>query len=111
VQGIDDIHQSLLILFGTIPGEDPFRPTFGVDLSQFLDKPITVATPAIVATISDAIALWEPRITVVSIESTYLQNQPAQLVIAITWQANLPNSQVSPASVGMQVTTWAVGGK
>lgn len=109
VQGTDDIHQCLLTLFATVPGEDPFRPTFGVDLTQFLDKPIAVATPAIVATISQAIAQWEPRIKVDSISAAYSPIQPSQLVISVTWEPALPLGQATAFSIGTQVTTWATG--
>lgn len=111
VQAIDDIHQCLLILIGTLPGEDPFRPTFGVDLTQFLDRPIEVAAPAIVATVSQAIATWEPRIVVQSITAAYNDLVPAQLVISITWEAALPASQAAALSIGAQVTVWTTGGK
>lgn len=67
-QSYADVHQCLKIIFSTIPGEDPFRPTFGCDLTQFLDRPLTVAIPAIIGAISAAIADWEPRITLESVD-------------------------------------------
>jgi uncharacterized protein len=106
VQAIEDIHQSLKILFGTIPGEDPFRPTFGVDLTQFLDKPVTIITPVVVSVVKKAIALWEPRIILVSVTPSYSQDEPSQLSVSLIWKPNLSSDQLA----GTQTTTILVGG-
>lgn len=109
VQGIADIHQCLKILFGTIPGQDPFRPTFGVDLTAFLDMPISVALPAIVATVTAAVKQWEPRLTLQSISAAYSQDNPGRLGVTVVWQPNTPSAATS-AIIGNQTTSFNVGG-
>src|SRR5438105_3351057 len=67
VQGIDDIDQCIAIILTTPKGSDPLRTTFGADLWHYIDNPISVAIPSIVREVSAAIAMWEPRVTVQSI--------------------------------------------
>lgn len=109
VQGLDDIHQCLKIIFGTVPGEDPFRPTFGCDLTQFLDLPLPVAIPRVAAAVAAAIA-WEPRVTLESVVTQPNINVPGQLIVAITWRPNLGLINQPSAIIGSQTTTLTVGG-
>ena len=111
-QALGDVHQTLQIIFSTIPGEDPFRPTFGCDLTQFLDRPLTVAIPAIVGAISAAIADWEPRISVTNIDVTASLEVIGQLAVVITWQPNLGLINQANSVLGnlTQTTVIKVGG-
>ena len=111
-QALGDVHQTLQIIFSTIPGEDPFRPTFGCDLTQFIDQPLTVAIPAIVATVSAAIATWETRIKVTEIDVTASTTIIGQLSVSITWQPDLGliNQKNSVFGNQTQTTVIAVGG-
>lgn len=110
VQALADVHQCLKIIFSTIPGEDPFRPTFGCDLTQFLDLPLPAAIPALVATVSNAIATWEPRITVQSVTAAANPDVPGQLLATIVWEPNLGLINQPNAMIGTQTTTIPVGG-
>lgn len=91
VQGIEEINQCIYIILGTIKGSDPFRPDFGSDVFDFIDKPISVAGPGMVNAITDAIAKWEPRIAITSItyESQPQSGRnpaiPAGLIFHIGW--------------------------
>src|SRR5258708_39684476 len=67
VQGVNDVHQCIQIILTTPKGADPLRPTFAVDLWQYLDAPINLATPAIVREVTEAILRWEPRGEVVGV--------------------------------------------
>jgi phage baseplate assembly protein W len=109
-QALADVHQTLKIIFSTVPGEDPFRPTFGCDLSQWLDKPITVAAPAIVAAVTAAIQAWEPRISVVGVVAALNPSVVGQLIVKITWQPNLGLLSQSSTTIGAKTTTIPVGG-
>ena len=44
VFGEDDIHQAILIILSTNPGERVMRPTFGAGLNSFVFEPVSVAT-------------------------------------------------------------------
>jgi phage baseplate assembly protein W len=111
-QALGDVHQTLQIIFSTIPGEDPFRPTFGCDLTQFLDRPLTAAIPAIVGAVSAAIATWEPRISVTNIDVTASTTNIGQLAVSITWQPNLGLINQANSVLGnlTQTTVIKVGG-
>ncbi len=113
VQALDDVHQCIKIIFSTIPGEDPFRPTFGCDLTSFLDKPINTVIPAIVATVTAEIATWEPRISVVSIDVTTSTQNPGKITVTINWKPNLGTINQESTTLGTmtQTTTFSIGGK
>lgn len=110
VQGIEDIHQCLKILFGTVPGEDPWRPTFGLNPALFIDMPLAAAVPVITSEIADGIATWEPRITLVSVTASYSQNNIGQLTITVIWQPNLGTQSPAASTIGLQTTTFTVPG-
>lgn len=63
VQGPEDVAQSIAILLSTPRGSSPLRPLFGCDAWMYLDKPLQVARPLILAGVVEAIRLWEPRAT------------------------------------------------
>lgn len=67
VQGIAELRQAMRIVLMTPIGSDPHRPDFGCDLWRRLDLPITTARPSITRDVVDALAEWEPRITVKSV--------------------------------------------
>jgi uncharacterized protein len=110
VQALADIHQCIKIIFGTVPGEDPFRPTFGCDLTQYLDLPLPAAIPALVASVSNAIKMWEPRITVESISAQPNLSSTGQIVVTVVWTPNLGLINQPNAIIGSQTTTLAIGG-
>lgn len=112
VQAIDDVHQCLKIIFGTQPGEDPSRPTFGCDLTKYLDMPLPAAIPAIVAEVASAVGTWEPRVVVQSVSAAANLQVMGQLLVAIVWQPNLGliGQQTSVVGIPPQTTTIAVGG-
>ena len=109
-QALGDVHQTLQIIFSTIPGEDPFRPTFGCDLTQFLDRPLTAAIPAIIGTISAAISDWEPRITLESVDVVASTTNIGTLDVTINWKPNMGSSSSATTTIGTESTTISVGG-
>jgi uncharacterized protein len=67
--GEDNITQSLRILLSTGPGERVNRHGWGAGLSRYLYQPNTLDTHTLIArTISDAVAKWEPRVRLESVE-------------------------------------------
>lgn len=85
VQGINDIHQCILIILSTQRGSDPLRPLFGADLTPFHDLPMTQAIPGIINEIITAIGNWEPRVKISKI--TYKVNY-SQVTFSIDWTVN-----------------------
>lgn len=70
VTDLDDIIQCVLIILSTNKGSDPFRPEFGFNLNELVDKPVNFVIPNGKLGILDALAQWEPRVTVRRIEHT-----------------------------------------
>ena len=93
VEGLADVDQCIRIILTTPKGTDPFRPTFGCDLWQYLDLPINIATAHIVREVYEAITTWEPRAIVESVTVTPLLDETSQsgahLNVVIVWQVNL----------------------
>jgi phage baseplate assembly protein W len=63
-----DIHESLLILFGTLPGERVLQPKFGLDLSPLLFEPLTTTLRTLLKErISTTLLIHEARIRVLEL--------------------------------------------
>ena len=61
---IDDIQQSLRILFTTDLGERLLHPTYGCDLRRYLFEPLNASTTALIKElVRNAILYHEPRIS------------------------------------------------
>jgi hypothetical protein len=67
VEGLEDIHQCLLIILSTPWGSDPLRPRFALDLMAYLSRAFTVVGPAFKRDVVLAIAQWEPRARVLGL--------------------------------------------
>ena len=95
VEGLDDVEQCVRIILTTPKGADPLRPTFGSDLWQYIDYPIDVAVPSIVREVTEAITLWEPRITLTSVTAAPDPNTVGRLMLTITWRLQLGSALTS----------------
>lgn len=71
VEGLDDIAQCIRIILETPLGSDPHRPDFGSNLFLYLDWPQNRVTPHLVREAYAAIAKWEPRIGLISINVAF----------------------------------------
>lgn len=82
----------MAIILTTPLGSDPFRPTFGID-AGLLDKPLTQSASAIVAAVTAAIAAWEPRAEVISVNVAL---SSGNLTVTIEWQlVSMPSSSAT----------------
>ncbi len=101
VQSLADVGQAIAIILGTMPGEDPWRPTFGCDLTQFIDRPLPAAMPAIVAAVATAIETWEPRVKVLKVTAVAGgAAAPATLTVSVTWQIDLGTNATPSGTIG-----------
>ena len=67
--GTEKVRESIWIILDTEPGERIMRPTFGCGLRRYLGEPNTVAVRALIRhDVELALALWEPRIDVASVD-------------------------------------------
>ena len=81
-EGVDDINQCIAIILLTRKGTVPHRPTFGSDIYKYIDYPVNEAIPNIVREATDAITLWETRITINSIK---VEIEQSNLTVKIEW--------------------------
>jgi Bacteriophage baseplate protein W len=109
VQGVADVNQCVGIILTTPRGSDPLRPTFAANLWQFIDYPINSVLPAVVQEVTQALTLWEPRITIVSITAQPVIDDTVQsgahLDVAVTWQLKLAVNGRGAAPQGTVQTT------
>jgi uncharacterized protein len=109
VQGLADVNQCVGIILTTPKGSDPLRPTFAVDLWQFIDYPINSLLAAVVREVTEALTLWEPRITLVAITAQPVIDNTLQsgahLNVSVTWQLKLTTNGVGAGAIASIQTT------
>jgi phage baseplate assembly protein W len=72
VVGLDDLHQAIRIIVLTPKLSVPTEPEKFCDALDYIDRPPAIAIPNITREIWDALAKWEPRIVVETVEVTQL---------------------------------------
>jgi phage baseplate assembly protein W len=71
VGGMELVRQSIETILDTDPGERVMRPLLGCGLQRYLMAPNTAATrTGIRQDVTEALALWEPRIRVIDVSVT-----------------------------------------
>jgi phage baseplate assembly protein W len=87
VSGNEDIEQSIRIILSTRPGERVMRPTFGCPVQDLLFEPKSAATASLLQEmVYAALAMWEPRIEVKSVNVTDDDEQPGALLAEIEYE-------------------------
>lgn len=82
VEGIDDINQCIANIIKTRKGSVPHRPTFGSNVYQYVDYPISEAIPNIIREATDSITEWEPR---VEIKQMTASSEKEKITLKIEW--------------------------
>jgi hypothetical protein len=89
----DDVHQAIILILGTNPGERIMRPDFGAGLNRFVFEPITATTThAIETRVSEALIDWEARIDVLEVTVTADRSTRNQLLITIRYRIRATNT-------------------
>lgn len=109
VQGTADVDQCIRIILTTPKGSDPLRPMFAADIWQYIDYPINAAIPAIVREVTQAITLWEPRVTLRGVKVQPVTDDSTQsgahLEVTVSWQLKLSTTaRTPPPSLTAQTT-------
>lgn len=87
VSGYEDIRQSLLILFKTLPGERVMRQGYGCDLNQFMFANISAGlTTEIESQIYDSILRCEPRAEVTEVAINQLATALNHLQVQVVYR-------------------------
>jgi Gene 25-like lysozyme. len=84
---VRSVLQNIAIILTTRQQSIPMYRDFGPPM-RFLDKPIPVAMPMSIAELSDAIAQFEPRATLVSVSFTADENNPGKLTPIVEVEIN-----------------------
>lgn len=84
--GPDKVLQSIRIILDTEPGERVMRPTFGCGLRKYLMKPNSLETRALIQNdVQNALATFEPRIDVSSVQVLPVPLEPSRVDIHIAY--------------------------
>jgi phage baseplate assembly protein W len=99
-----DIHQSLHILFGTLPGERPLQPGYGLDMTPLLFEPLSTTLRTLLEDrIRTTLLVHEPRIRVLDLVVDDSQALEGVLNIRLEYAVRSTNSRfnlVYPYYVG-----------
>jgi len=94
VAGADDIHQSLQILLGTVPGERVMQEAFGCDLhSQVFAEVDQGLVNTITHLVKDAIIDFEARIDLDGVDVQRSTTEAACLLISVQYTVRATNSR------------------
>jgi phage baseplate assembly protein W len=94
VSGVEDIRQSLEILFATERGERVLQEDFGSDLSRYLFEEIDRdLIQNLTSLISDAILYHEPRIRLNDLEISEAEAEAGLLLINLDFTVRSTNSR------------------
>ncbi len=92
--GIDEINNSLKILFSTSLGERVMFSAFGCDMNEFLFESIDLTLKTqLKELIKEAVALHEPRIDLLFVDVDQEDNLSGKLLIQIDYQIRNTNTR------------------
>lgn len=89
VEGLAEISQSVFVIITTRKGSDPLRRSFGSDIYEYIDRPITEAIPLMIKAAVDALEIWEPRVKVTRV--TYNLDVDGLVEFSIEWTEQTTN--------------------
>ena len=92
--GPADLDRSIAVVLSTAPGERVMRPEFGCRIWELLFEPVNANTIGLMAqSVRQALAQWEPRITVLEV---VVQPDPAdhgRVDIHVTYEVRTTNDR------------------
>jgi phage baseplate assembly protein W len=94
VSGIEDIRESLRILFSTAQGERVMLPEYGCDLWRMVFRSLTTTlTTELKDMVEQAIILWEPRIDLLNVSATRDPRQDGLVLIEVAFIVRRTNTR------------------
>ena len=89
-----DIHESLVLLFGTAAGERLFAPKYGLDMHELMFEPMsTTMRTLLLDRVRTAILIHEPRIKVLALSIDSTDPNTGQLKIQLDYEVRATNSR------------------
>jgi uncharacterized protein len=90
----EEIAESMRLILGTSPGERPMRPEFGCPIHEHIFSPSDATTAGLIAfEVRNSLQRWEPRIEVDDVVVTPADDQPALLLIDVTYSVRNSNDR------------------
>jgi phage baseplate assembly protein W len=92
-EGENDISEAVRIILMTSRGERVMRPDFGSGLKDFVFGTTDETTMRLLESdITQAITVWEPRVTDVEVEAKLDESQSGRLLLSITYTVRSTNN-------------------
>lgn len=92
--GVADLDSSIQLVLMTAPGERLMRPRFGCKIWDLLFEPVTGNLLGLIAqAVREALAQWEPRITVDEVVPTVDEDHPELVHIHIAYRVRATNDR------------------
>ena len=89
----EDIREAIWIILSTSKGERTMRPDFGCSIHDFVFASINASVIELIKqSISDALHLWEPRISLDEVNVSIENITTGMLIIEIKYTVNLTNN-------------------
>jgi phage baseplate assembly protein W len=81
-----NVRECICTILRTAPGERVERPTFGCGLDRILFEPNSTATLRLIQDrVTQAISLWEPRVSLNNVTATVNATDPRDVEVTITY--------------------------
>jgi len=89
-----DIREAIWIILGTSKGERVMRQDFGCGIHDFVFATInTTTTGMIVASVREALTMWEPRMEIISVDVSTDRADEGKLLISIDYRVIRTNNE------------------
>ncbi|KIO48742.1 baseplate protein [Nitrosospira sp. NpAV] len=90
----ESVRQSILIILSTAKGERVMRPTFGCGISELVFAVNNTTTQALVKLeVRESLQNWEPRIEVLSVETSSGGDRGERLMISIDYRVRTTDTR------------------
>lgn len=81
-----DVEEAIQIILLTPRGQRPMRPEFGCQIHDLIFHPNDASTAGLAAYyVQEALAMWEPRIKVDAVDVSADPDEPARMLIDVTY--------------------------
>jgi len=92
--GPEDLDRSMRIVLATAPGERVMRPQFGCRIWDMMFEPVTAnLLGAMSEAVHDALAQWEPRVTVDDVAVIADEDDPSLVRIVVRYTVRSTNDE------------------
>lgn len=93
-RGDKDIAASILLILSTSKGGRVMRPDFGSSIHEFVFAPNNATTAGLLSYhVQEALARWEPRVEVTSIDVQPDPREPGRVLINIVYEVKSTNDE------------------